>query len=218
MYLIIEMKLDNSINNKDSEANRKMMNREKSIDGSGQNNTNNSSNNPKRNDTNSNEKQLKQQEKLQKEREKQLEKERKEREKKEKERLEKEKKQQKNSSNLNSSITSGDINKLSRQAIQQGDTSQTNTSIPQSKSENMLSRLKKQTSLFGDKNKKEKNAEPPVISAPQPSNQTIQLQPQNQMPEVPSLISQPKGRYRCQVIYLDESVKTFDIDVSLKVE
>lgn len=228
------MKLDN--NNKDSETNRKMMmNREKSVDGittttkkegninnnsrnSNTQNTSTTSNNNNNTTTTTNSKEKLKQEKLQKEKEKRLEKERKEREKKEKERIDKENKQKKTKSaagGLNSSTTSGDINKLSKQfeqkqAVVSSSQSNLNTTgpIPQSKSENMLTRLKKQTSLFGDKSNGggNKKIEPPVIVQPSP--------PQTQMPEPPHLISQPRNRYRAQVIYLDESVKTFDIDVS----
>lgn len=130
------------------------------------------------------------QEKLEKKEKERLEKERKEREKKEKERLEKERKEREKAAkkgNVSSSATTNDINKLSNEQ------STSNPTIPTSKSENLLSRLTKKS----DNKVNEKK------------QTSIQQQMQPQQPPI------PKGRFRCQVIYLDESVKTFDLDVIL---
>jgi hypothetical protein len=130
------------------------------------------------------------QEKLEKKEKERLEKERKEKEKKEKERSEKERKEREKAAkknNVSSSATTNDINKLSSEQ------SASNPTIPTSKSENLLSKLTKKS----DNKLNEKK------------QGSIQQQMQPQQPPI------PKGRFRCQVIYLDESVKTFDLDVIL---
>ena len=145
------------------------------------------------------------QEKLQKEKEKKekekQEKERKEREKREKERLEKEKKMQKKTGQsgmspgpslsisaptnpVSSSATSSALNKLIK--------SSDNSNMPNSKSENVLSKFRKQNN-------------DPKASSRKMDATNMQLQ-QNKV---------SKDRYRCQVVYLDETVKTFDIDVNI---
>jgi hypothetical protein len=151
------------------------------------------------------------QEKKEKER---LEKERKEREKKEKERLEKERKERlekerkereksmkKSSSNLNqsqppppqitSSATTSDINRLDTSEFNQQQQSQSQQpqiqqgGLPSSKSENVLSIFKK-SSKSDSKTKKQDTS---AVQAPL-----------------------PKGNFRCQVVYLDETVVPFDLD------
>ena len=160
------------------------------------------------------------QEKAQKEKEKKererAERERKEREKKEKERMEKERKEReklmkKSQSNLNqsqaaaavlpTSATASEINRLAKQQSQQSSLDQSQQSsldmsnqqpaqgsIPSSKSENVLSIFKKSNSKLSNKKQQQE------MTA---SQQAL-----------------AKGRFRCQVVYLDESVKTFDLDVS----
>jgi hypothetical protein len=72
-----------------------------------------------------------------------------------------------------------------------------------SKSENMLSKLRKQTSLLSSSNSSNNNN-----NSKDKNRQIIQSPMDQQQPLL------PKGRFRCQVVYLDESVKTFDLDVS----
>ena len=149
------------------------------------------------------------QEKLQKEREK------KEREKQEKERKEREKKEKKEREKLmkkgggqssaspgpanlsisgpmavTPSMTTPALNKLVKQGSTSSGDPASNSNMPSSKSENVLSKLRKQSS-----NNEKMN----------------QSQQQQQQQQQAPLIG--KGRYRCQVVYLDETVKTFDIDV-----
>ena len=142
-----------------------------------------------------------QKEKEKKEKEKQ-EKERKEREKKEKERLEKERKerekQAKKGMALPPSLTTSEINKIGRPNDQSNLNQSSNTGIPNSKSENVLNKFKKQTSILSSNSSKNSN-----IANTSTNNKSTLQQP---------LI--PKGRFRCQVVYLDESVKTFELDVS----
>lgn len=131
------------------------------------------------------------QEKLQKEREK------KEREKQEKERKEREKKEKKerekalkkggipltSNKQVTSSSTTSALNKITKQ--NSDSSSELGTpNLPNSKSENVLSKFKNSNSQ----------------TATNTSNQSPQL---------------PKGRYRYQIVYLDETVKTFDVDVIL---
>jgi hypothetical protein len=144
------------------------------------------------------EKEKKEREKQEKEREKQ-EKERKEREKKEKKEREKALKKgttppiaisgpvDKNKPVTTSATTSA-LNKMSKQGS--GSSSELATpTMPSSKSENALGKFRK----------KENDSKWPSSRSQQQSVQQPQI---------------PKGRYRYQVVYLDETVKTFDVDVS----
>ena len=153
------------------------------------------------------------QDKLQKEKEKRLEKERKEREKKEKERLEKERKERekslkKSTNNLSSqpistpiitsSATASEINRLAKQGSQYSNdpdyapnAAGAPSNMPNSKSENVLSIFKKQTSNDGSGKNSNKNKSQDALQ----SQKTLS-----------------KGRFYCQIVYLDESVKQFDLD------
>ena len=141
------------------------------------------------------------QEKLQKEKEKKekekQEKERKEREKKEKKEREKAAKKgastptisdknNKQSNAVSSSSTTSALNKFNKQ--DSGSTGELGTpsSLPSSKSENVLSKLRK-------------------------NNDSKWLNRTQQQPQAQQSVI-PKGRYRYQVVYLDETVKTFDVD------
>jgi hypothetical protein len=140
------------------------------------------------------------QEKKEKER---LEKERKEREKKEKERLEKERKDReksmkKSSSTLNNqqnvqppqittSATTSDINRLDSEYNQQQQAPQSQIQqggIPSSKSENVLSIFKKSSKSDSKKKQDSIAAQSPLA----------------------------KGNFRCQVVFLDETVVPFELD------
>ena len=148
-------------------------------------------------------------EKLQKEKEKkEREKQEKEREKQEKERKEREKKEKKErekamkkgatppiaisgpidkSKPVTTSATTSALNKMSKQASGSSSDLATPT-MPSSKSENALGKFRK----------KDNDSKWPSSRSQQQTTQQPQI---------------PKGRYRYQVVYLDETVKTFDVDV-----
>ncbi|CAF0727005.1 unnamed protein product [Brachionus calyciflorus] len=175
------MKLDN--NNKTTDTMSSMSKRDKSID----------------------KKEKLRLDKEKKEREKQEKKERelKEKQKKEQEKILKKTSQQQSTNILPASITSSDINKLTKQNskdFDQTNTSKSTNGLSTSKSENVLNKLKKPTSIFSSSSSKKENQK-----LQSQSNLLIQQQQQQQQ-------MLPKGRFRCQVVYLDESVKTFDLD------
>ena len=127
------------------------------------------------------------QEKFQKEKEKKEEKERIEREKKEKKEREKLLKKGGGDQITTSATTTSNLNKFS--STNQIQSNQT-ALIPSSKSENVLNKFKTTTSQQDilKSNKKE-------ISLAQ-------------------VMPIPKGKYRCHVVYLDEAVKDFELDVN----
>jgi hypothetical protein len=158
------------------------------------------------------------QEKLQKEKEKKererVEKERKEREKREKEKLEKERKEREKlnkkggSGVLTGAATSSDLNRINSDSQQ---SPKTNITMTNSKSENVLSKLRKQTSLLGSSGS-QSASKSNTKSDSKNKNMIVQSPLDQQQPLL------PKGRFRCQVVYLDESVKTFDLDVSFFIQ
>ncbi|RNA19855.1 hypothetical protein BpHYR1_030157 [Brachionus plicatilis] len=129
-------------------------------------------------------------------------------EKKAKELLEKQKKEQEKvlkktgqqQPSVSASQTTSDLNKITKQNskdLDRTNSSKASTGLTASKSENVLNKLKKPVSIFSSSSSSKKQSQ----KIKSQSNLLLQQQQ-----------SLPKGRFRCQVVYLDESVKQFDLD------
>lgn len=136
------------------------------------------------------------------------------------------------STNVSSSATTSDLNRINlnqqisdplNNDLQQNNTdllnSYTNNNsnlaqMPSSKSENVLNKFKKPSLLSSSSTNNKSNGTPSKKNSNSNNNNqelqmSMSMQQQQQQPQQLT----PKGRLRCQVVYLDESVKTFDIDV-----
>jgi hypothetical protein len=128
---------------------------------------------------------------------------------------------------INSSATNYELNRSAgdmiasstkqQPAVYATSVSSNGSQMPNSKSENVLSATMKKTAPPTGGSFLSSFLIPKLTSkkTPQPPSQALATQmPFADVHQQPPV---PKGRLRCQVIYLDESVKTFDLDVSVLI-